>query len=347
MTAAARRSQPRQTPTGDPSSNGERAISRPRSSLRGEPPSVRRAQRSHPDLLRIINRLQPRDYVIAHLLDEHRTLTTPQIAALLFNSTATARNRLYRLRAAGWLDCFTPTRPGGRLPTHWVPGPLSAVYAAHNDGRAPASARTLRQQREAVAVSAQLEHADGANQFFIDLLAHARTHSGSRLTRWWPPTRASAATGRRIHPDGHGVWQDDGRQVGFWLEHDTGTETVGRLTDKLDPYRRLRRDGGPDYVLLFHLPSTAREANLHRRLATAVRDRPNDGVPDLGITVATCCHHEDPAGRVWKVVGNGRGRYRLADLPSHPGRPGPYHPGPPTPEQAPLHLLAATVDPLS
>jgi hypothetical protein len=36
-----------------------------------------------PDLLATVQRLQPRDQVIAVLLVEHRTLTTSQIAAVL------------------------------------------------------------------------------------------------------------------------------------------------------------------------------------------------------------------------------------------------------------------------
>jgi hypothetical protein len=281
-----------------------------------------------------MNRLQPRDYVLAHLLDQYGTLTTPQIAAVLFDSISTARARLYQLRPAAWLDCFTPARGGGRLPTHWVLGQLGATYTAHHDGRVPPSPRAVRQRAEAIAASAHLQHADGANQFFIDLLARARRHPETRLARWWPPARTAAATGRRIHPDGHGVWEVDGHQVGFWLEHDTGTETMGRLIDKLAPYRRLRRDGGPDYPVLFHLPNPTRETNLHRRL--------NGQTATLGITVATACHHDHPACRVWKLAGNGRGRVALIDLPSHPGRPGPYHPGPPTPSQDPLYLLTIT-----
>ena len=51
-----------------------------------------------------------------------------------------------------------------------------------------------------------------------------------------------------------------------------------------------------------------------------------------------------PAGPVWRLAGNGRHRLHLADLPSHHGRPGPYTPGPPTPDQDPLHLLPPTPD---
>ncbi len=209
------------------------------------------------------------------LLVEHRTLTTNQLAAVLFDSASTARARLYRLRQLGWVDRFTPVRAGQRRQTHWVAGLLAARYHAVQHATPAPTPRTWRDRVEAIAASTHLGHTVGANQVFIDLLAHTRTHPHTRLARWWGPARTAAAVGQRVHPDGHGVWTErlapeDGRgwerQVGFWLEYDTGTEPLARLVAKLDPYTRLRRTGGPDYPILFHLPTPAREANLHDRL---------------------------------------------------------------------------------
>jgi hypothetical protein len=41
------------------------------------------------------------------------------------------------------------------------------------------------------------------------------------------------------HPDGAGTWAQDGRQVRFLLEYDTGTENLPALTGKLDGYQPL------------------------------------------------------------------------------------------------------------
>ena len=69
---------------------------------------------------------------------EHRYLTTAQITAILFTSERTCRNRLNVLRKIGFIDWFMPVRPGaGRLPVHWVPGPLSARYVALHHGERP------------------------------------------------------------------------------------------------------------------------------------------------------------------------------------------------------------------
>jgi hypothetical protein len=303
----------------------------------------RRALHRGDPLLDFTLRLQPRDRVLTMLLEEHRALSTAQIAAVLYEAHATAERRLYRLRRAGWLDRFTAVRTGGRRDIHWVLGPLGAHWAAGEQHRPPPSARAGRDARRAIAASTHLDHHDGAHQVFIDLLVHARHDEHCRLARWWSPARTAAATGQRIHPDGHGVWEqhDPGTghtlQVGFYLEYDTGTETLGVLRGKLEPYRRLRQDG-PDYPLLLVLPSPTREANLHRKL--------NGEAPHLGITLATTsastagAHPDRLAGPVWKVAGNGRTRHRLIDLPSHHGKAGtPYHPGPPTPEQDPLYRL--------
>jgi hypothetical protein len=334
---------PRQSPQGDTFRAGETRT--PHAHTTAEPAGTRpqrRLQRrpgARLDLLEASAWLGPRDQVLAQLLDEHRTLTTTQITAALFNSRSTATGRLYRLRQAGWLDRFIPLRAHGRLDTHWVLGPLGADWAAHHDRRPPPSVKAARQRREAIAASPQLEHTDGANDVFIALLTHTRTDPGTRLARWWSPARSAEATGQRVHPDGHGVWEqaDPGRprQVGFWLEYDTGTETLERVKDKSEPYRRLRRDGGPDYPVLIWFPTPTREANFHRKL--------NGEGAHLQLTLATTsqvlAEREGIAGAIWKIAGNGRCRHRLADLPSHHGVAAAYRPGPPVPADDPLYLL--------
>ena len=129
-----------------------------------------------------------------------------------------------------------------------------------------------------------------------------------------------------------GVWVDGNACTGFFVEYDTGSEPLGRLVDKLPAYRRLAADGGPRYAVLFVLPNRAREQNLHRRLAEGL---------DPGVLVATTSPEAgaDPAGPVWRKLGNGRGRCTLAALPGPLGQPGPLNPGPPGPADDPLHLL--------
>lgn len=338
MTNAQR--QPRNIPVGDIPRPGVSAPRTPRtwSTSRDIP------HRSRPpdDLLSISWRLQPRDYVIAHLLSEHRFLTTDQIAAVLFHSPRTCRNRLDVLRTLGFVDWFMPVHPvAGRLPVHWVPGRLSARYVALYHGQPAPSGRAMREQRDAHPSAAtrlgHLAHADGTNQFFIDLLTHARTHPRARLTRWWSAARTFAKVNHNTRPDGHGVWQEGDDEVAFFLEHDTGTESHPARAAKISGYRTLRDKHMP-WPVLFWLPTTAIETHLHQHLAS----HPGH---THGVLVATAARdhavqHGGPAGPVWRVVGDGRQRLRLAQLPGPVGPAGlAYHPGPPEPREDPLYLL--------
>ncbi|GAA0911492.1 replication-relaxation family protein [Virgisporangium aurantiacum] len=298
-------------------------------------------RRRPPDSLREISwRLEPRDYVLAHLLHEHRYLTTAQITAILFTAERTCRNRLDVLRKIEFIDWFMPVRPGaGRLPVHWLPGPLSARYVALHRGERPPTAKAVREAQDALVSSGHLHHNDGTNQFFIDLFTHARSDPDTRLARWWSGRTFAGKVQNIARPDGHGVWREHDRQVGFLLEYDTGTEVHSVLTGKLAAYRKLAASGGPRWPVLFWLPTTARETNFHRRLNGAAR----------GLIVATATRAgsagHGPAGPMWKVAGNGRRRVRLSELPCRWGETGGYNPGPPTPEQDPLYLLRDDTDP--
>jgi hypothetical protein len=315
------------TPEGD--------ISRPGVSRATSTPP-RRTRPTTDSLLRIASRLQPRDYTLAHLLDEHRYLTTAQITGLLFSSARTCRNRLDALRRIGFIDWFMPVlSTGARLPVHWVPGALSVRYVALSRGERPPSLKAVREYQDRRLSARHVPHNDGANQFGVDLLVHARTHSEARLVRWWASARTASAINHNARPDGHGVWREGDRLVAYLLEHDTGTETIGALTRKVAAYRAVRAGGGPAWPVLFWLPTTAREANLHRRLNGSAR----------GLVVATAARdaaaEHGPAGPVWRLVGNGRRRLRLSELNCQIGQAGAYHPGPPLPEQDPLYHLHA------
>jgi Replication-relaxation len=305
--------------------------------------------------------LQPRDYLLARLLAQHQTLTTAQITAVAFSSATTAAHRLRLLRRIGFIDRFTHHRPGRPALTCWVPGLLSARYTALAAGQNPPTPRAVRHRQDQTLANPQLDHLLGVNQFFTDLIAHTRTDPGTRLIRWWSAERTAAAFAGRIHPDGHGLWQtprttsaaSDDRldpepdadaeagtvTVGFWLEHDTGSEPLGRLVAKLGPYARLQQAGGPRYPILFWLPSDRRQANLHQLLHATP--------PPDGVIVATGVHaHTTPAGPGWRLVtppgrdhapaGNDSARLRLGDLPHSAAAEGPLNPRP-TADDDPLH----------
>jgi hypothetical protein len=262
------------------------------------------------------------------------TLTTDQLTAVLFTSSITCRHRLTTLRSFGFVDRFIRrNEPGTPNVVCWVPGPLSARLTALAAEQIPPTARALRERQDRVYANPALDHLLDTNEFFIRLLAHSRMQQDGSLRRWWSERATAGAFGQRIHPDGHGVWAEQDREIGFFLELDRGTERpLSRLVDKLSSYRRLRAEGGPEYPVLFVLPSRAREQNLHRRLA----DR-----PEATLVVATTSPEAgtEPADAVWRLAGNGRHRLALIDLPGGHGQPGPLNPGPPSPAEHPLRHL--------
>jgi hypothetical protein len=212
---------------------------------------------------------------------------------------------------------------------------LSARLVALARSQHPPTAHALRHRQDRLVASPRLDHLIGTNQFFADLIAHACAHSGPQLARWWSEWQTAAAFHQCIHPDGHGVWTDGNRSVGFFLEHDNGTESLPRLAAKLDAYAQLRRADGPAYPVLLWLPSPAREANLWQRLATE---------PSTGVMVATAARRAGttPPGRVWRLNGNAHSRrLRLAELPNDDSPPGRYNPGPPEPHSDPLTVTGA------
>jgi hypothetical protein len=272
------------------------------------------------DPLSDLRHLTSRDRTLLGWLAEHYVLTTEQITAGLFPSQRVAQKRLALLHRIDAVARFRfadthPTHPSARL------APLSYRYTlgrlgmllhpdayADPDNPAARSPRSDLERRGRIARSPQLNHLLGVNQFFIDLHAHARTHSGTRLARWWSEQHATAvySTAARVQPDGHGIWEAADRRVGFFLEHDNATEDLPRVIGKLKAYETLATSlRGPRYSVLLWVPDRVRETNLLRALT---------GV-STAMPVATAVHNHDPAGPRWALPGDAGPRLHLHELP--------------------------------
>src|SRR5919197_464749 len=179
--------------------------------------------------------------------------------------------------------------------------PLRRLSGPDQPGARPP--RTHLDRRARIARSPRLSHLLGVNQFHVDLLAHARTHPGTALERWWSEqhtTAAYAAAGQTlIRPDGHGIWRSGTTRVGYFVEFDTGSSDLPRLVGKLAGYDRLAARGGPRSPVLPWLPDRRRETRLHATLSGVATRMP----------VATAVHCPDPAGPVWTLT-DGPGRRR-------------------------------------
>jgi hypothetical protein len=172
-----------------------------------------------------LGRLTARDHVLLSWLAEHYVLSTDQIATALFPSRRMARLRLSTLHRLEAVSRFVDVTTGDRQYLYTL-GPLGAVvYPTQFNDHSRPDARMPRTSIERTIGSRRLAHLLGTNQLFIDLVGYARTDAHARLARRWPEQHTTAVYARSgIQPDGHGVWVAAGRQVGFFPEHDRGTE---------------------------------------------------------------------------------------------------------------------------
>jgi hypothetical protein len=273
-----------------------------------------RAGPSVPDVAGELRRLMPRDRWLLDLLYQHQVFSTEHIAALAFDNIRTARNRLNQLTRRGVLakfrDCVRPGSQSWRYTLGWV----GAAYIAARDGHPTPRPGTVTDRVNRLSSSPRLAHLLGVNGFFVDLAAHARHTPGARLGVWWSERQCRDIAGDLAHPDGHGVWTEDGRTVSWWLEYDTGSEPARRVLEKLDGYARLHRAAGLDHAVLIRMQTARQEAALHARLRTY------PAVTRDGLVVATMSgdHTINPAGPVWLPAGHTI-RLRLAHLPTVTG----------------------------
>jgi hypothetical protein len=257
-------------------------------------------------------------------LAEHYILSTDQISDALFPSRRSARLRLAVLQQMEAVTRFVDTTTGDRQYLYTL-GPLGAVVYPTQfndphrvDSRAP---RTAIERTERIIGSRRVAHLLGTNQLFIDLAAYARTDADARLARWWSEQHTTSAyaavsyisgKGTGVRPDGHGVWVAGGREVGFFLEHDNGTEPLRVVFEKLRGYEQLAAHG-PRYPVLLRVPGRRRERHLLDALS---------GVP-TAMPVATGIHGEHPAGPAWTLAASPGSRRWLHELPSDHGPDNP------------------------
>ncbi|WP_409461725.1 replication-relaxation family protein [Amycolatopsis sp. GA6-003] len=279
------------------------------------------------DPVELASRLTERDRDLLQLLAEHRVLTSDQVAALLpYPSLNRAQRRLLSLWRWHVLDRFRHPRGDGAL-TGWryTLGVAGHGVLAAMRGQTPPRPSTVREQVLRLATDPRLAHLLGINDVLAALTAHARRSDDAEVRLWHGERTAAADCGGLARPDALIVYREHGAQIVACYEHDTGTESLTRVIQKLDGYAELARAGGPlparktqqrhGFWVLFGLPSLSREANLRDRLSAADPTGPGIAAGDVGWHIATT-HADalrDPAGPVWLPL-HSRQRQLLADL---------------------------------
>jgi hypothetical protein len=258
----------------------------------------------------LAQRLTPRDRYVMRMLYEHRVLTTRQIAELAFGSYSAAAHRLpvlYWLRAVDRFRLFRPLG-GGSAPWHYILDEPGAHVIAAEDGLTIADLAYRHDRVIAIQHSRQLTHTIGVNGFFTALAAVARPDPSKALLKWWSERRCAQRWGDIVKPDAYARWYDDAKVIDFFLEYDTGTETLDRVVAKLDAYADLARTTGITTPVLFWFPTTAREVNFRNHLT----QQPT--VPAATAAAQTPFAASHPAAPVWLPLGQTGPRHRLIGL---------------------------------
>jgi protein involved in plasmid replication-relaxation len=263
----------------------------------------------------LVHRLTPRDRAVLELVWEHRVLTTHQLAATMYPTPGKARHRLLELHRLSALERFQPWTPVGTMPWHWVLGPGGAHVLAGQRGIDVADLGYRRTTALAICHSTKLGHQIGVNEFFTQLHAYARRRGdGTAVAEWWPERRCAALWGDLTRPDAYGRWVQAGagdpQELDFFLEYDTGSETLRRVVDKLAGYTTLADSTGISTPVLLWLPSRTREVNLRKLLGT-----PETPVATAVHTASTDL--EGPAGPIWLPADSAGPRRRLIELADH------------------------------
>jgi hypothetical protein len=181
----------------------------------------------------LLFRTTPRDRYLAAMLHEHRAMTATQIAMLAFPSLRAANRRLKELAALAVVD-----RTRVRTSVHaagsylYTLGPAGAllVGAAHD-----LSAKELRYDRGVLlrqAARPDLPHTLGCNALMIRLAVRTTIDPSLRLTAWWGPISCLRLWGDVIRPDAYAVTNHRDQATGWFLEYDTGTESITQLAGK-------------------------------------------------------------------------------------------------------------------
>jgi len=253
----------------------------------------RRPTISLPELL---FRTTPRDRYLAAMLYEHRALTAAQVAALAFPSVRAANARLAVLAELTIADrTRVRTRAHAATGYLYTLGPAGALLAAAPHGL---SAKELRYDRAVLqrqAARPDLPHTLGCNTLMIRLTAHHRTDPALRLTAWWGPISCLRLWGDVIRPDAYAVTTTAAAEHGWFLEYDTGTESVTQLAAKLRAYRRFEQTYAGHRPVLIHLPSAAREQRLHQQIAETY-----PGPCPVPVATSTA---PDLAAPAWRLAG--------------------------------------------
>jgi hypothetical protein len=282
-------------------------------------PALSRARRIGAErVFELARHLTERDRAVALCLYDQQVLTTNQLTLLFFSSRRRGQDRLLFLHRQRVLDRFYPISQfgAGRPQAHWLLDEAGAhLVAASLD----LDRRQLDwQRRYDWASHPQLAHRLEVNRFVTDLIVATLPDPTLGVAAWFGPREAAARMGEKmrgtLRPDAELILTTQAGPADLLLEWDRGTETLGRLEEKLHRYRtaerKLYEHPGPRSIL-FVVPGRRRLDNL-RELCTDL----SDGSWPILATTAVELRTAGPLARVWERLDVDQASCSLSELPA-------------------------------
>ncbi|WP_028192422.1 replication-relaxation family protein [Salinispora pacifica] len=176
------------------------------------------------------------------LLNDHRVMTTDQLARATGTPDRTVLYRLDQLRADGLISYDRPGRHSGSSPHHWWLRPAGArliTGTAPADGRRPSAMFSAHAATISEAWLALREHGPAVG---LTMTGWATDRAGWQ--QWDGRTSAwGGTTTKRLTPDAvYEAVLADGRPTAAFIEIDLASMTQTQLKAKLDRYRAYARD---------------------------------------------------------------------------------------------------------
>ncbi|WP_018255968.1 replication-relaxation family protein [Salinispora mooreana] len=271
------------------------------------------------------------------LLDQHRVMTTDQLARATETPDRTVRYRLDRLRGAGLVDQVRPGRESGSAPRHWWLRPAGArlvAGTAAGDGRRPSGLFVAHSAAIAEVWLALREHGPAAGLRLVDWWADR-----AGWQEWEPRSPGYGSRLRRLTPDAVALVDlaaaDVVGQAAVFIEVDLASMTQVLLREKVARYLAYAADGAwegvwphcPPLLLLTTTPSRAATfIAAAAKLMTSARSQTGryGGQPGRDIAaaqalvVAACGLVRSPAdavtGTVWMLPAEAAAQVTLAEL---------------------------------
>ena len=256
----------------------------------------------------MVGRLTERDRHLCRLLDDHRVLTTAQVADVGFTGERRARMRLAELYA---LDVARPLPTPSLGQARPRTTGSSARSAPPSSPPRPASTWPTSSWRRSLAhdlaASQRLAHLVGLNGFFTALLRSARTRPGCALDEWWSERRCAREWGEVVRPDGYGIWTDTRHQP----RRSSSSTTTAPNASTASPPSSTATPAWPP-------PPATPTGSSSPSPAPAAKPKPAASSPTRRVPVATAARAPGaaPDGAVWLPVD--RHRHDASAWPSSP-----------------------------